>query len=279
MPRSLRLILFIITLLFSVALAWGVLVEPGRVVVRHVAVEKSSLAGVLAGKRVVVISDLHLTGKTRAEGQLLSVLNDLSPDYLFLLGDYVRWNGNYEPAFDFLSRLEATQGVYGVLGDHDRHDSKQSCLFCHEPGRGTATTRHSVQLLMNRETLLQGDHGAFRLVGLEKGEGAETLVSRDGFPTLVLGHDPLLFDELTGDEGVLMLAGDTHGGQIPLPAFVWAILGYEKNARYNHGWFAKGKNRLYVTRGVGTSHLPLRFLCPPEVVVLTFEQAAKGDAQ
>jgi predicted MPP superfamily phosphohydrolase len=270
-PRILKIILFIITLIFLTALAWGVLVEPRRVVVRHVEVEKSSLAGVFAGKRVVVISDLHLTGKTRAEGQLLSILNDLSPDYLFLLGDYVRWNGNYEPAFDFLSRLEATQGVYGVLGDYDHQNSRQSCLFCHEPRCGTATTRHSVHLLMNSETLLQGEHGAFRLVGLDSAEGAETRVSGDGIPTLVLGHDPLLFDGLTGEEGVLMLAGDTHGGQIPLPAFVWTLLGYEKNARYNHGWFAKGKNKLYVTRGVGTSHLPLRFLCPPEVVVLTFD--------
>lgn len=258
-------------LLAGVVLYRGFLVEPGRVVVRHETVCGSPLTGALKGQRVVVISDLHLGENNRLAARLLDELNGLSPDYLLLLGDYVRWGGAYEPALEFLSKLESTHGVYGVLGDYDHHDSRQSCLFCHEPGRGTFTTRHKVHFLMNRETLVQGESAPFRLVGLDGEGGAKPAGLGDGLPTFVLAHNPLLFDALTGEEGVLMLAGDTHGGQVPLPAFVWRLLGYEKNARYNRGWFEKGKNRLFVTSGVGISHVPFRFLCPSEVVVLSFE--------
>jgi hypothetical protein len=76
---------------------------------------------------------------------------------------------------------------------------------------------------------------------------------------------------MLGDEGsVLMLAGDTHGGQLYLPAWVWRFLGYEKNARYNKGLYHRGDHRLYVSRGLGTSHLPFRLFCRPEITVFIF---------
>jgi predicted MPP superfamily phosphohydrolase len=195
-------------------------VEPGNVVVRRVMVHGTPLAGVLKGKRVVVISDLHLGGDDEMGPRLLAMLKEISPDYLFLLGDYVRWGGDYEPALDFLSKLGATEGVYGVLGDYDHHNSRESCRFCHAPGLVTPTHRHSVYFLMNREVLLQGEHGPFRVVGLDGEQGAEVRMAEKQVPTLVLSHNPLLFDSFSGEEGVVMVAGDTHGGQIPLPSFV-----------------------------------------------------------
>jgi predicted MPP superfamily phosphohydrolase len=79
-----------------------------------------------------------------------------------------------------------------------------------------------------------------------------------------------MFDYLEADQDVIMLAGDTHGGQFPLPPWLWNLLGYEKNAKYNHGWFKDGKKRMYVTRGIGTSHWPIRILRRPEIVVIHF---------
>jgi len=271
MARVFKMLIVIIGLLCLLGLVQGFLIEPGNVVVRHATVTGTSLAGVLKGERVVVVSDLHLSGGDLSGNELLAILADLSPDYLLLLGDYVRWGGDYQPALAFLSKLAVVHGAYGILGDYDHHDSRQSCLFCHEPGRGTATVRHPVHFLMNRAVFVHGENGVFRVVGLDGVPGAEVQIAEDDVPTLVLGHDPLLFDEFSGDEGVLMLAGDTHGGQVPLPSFVWRLLGYEKNARYNSGWFKKGSNQLFITRGVGTSHVPFRLFCPPEVVVLHFE--------
>ena len=69
-----------------------------------------------------------------------------------------------------------------------------------------------------------------------------------------------------------MLAGDTHGGQIPLPFPSWLLrlIGYEKNASYSQGYFKKGNAKMYVSRGIGTSHIPIRLFRKPEIVVLHF---------
>ena len=69
-----------------------------------------------------------------------------------------------------------------------------------------------------------------------------------------------------------MLAGDTHGGQFALPSWLWNIIGYKKNAAYSQGLFEEGNKRMFVTRGIGTSHIPIRLFRRPEVVVLHFVQ-------
>ena len=108
-------------------------------------------------------------------------------------------------------------------------------------------------------------------------EAERPFLSREKFPpagkngpNIILCHNPLTFDDLDKNQDVLMLAGDTHGGQIPLPSWLWRILGYEKNARYNQGFFQEGRKKMYVSRGIGTSHLPIRMFRRPEVVVLHF---------
>jgi predicted MPP superfamily phosphohydrolase len=57
---------------------------------------------------------------------------------------------------------------------------------------------------------------------------------------------------------------------VPLPGWFWELIGYEKTARYSHGLFREGNKMLYVSRGIGTSHFPIRLLRRPEVVVLHF---------
>ncbi|HEY3175073.1 MAG TPA: metallophosphoesterase [Candidatus Polarisedimenticolia bacterium] len=69
----------------------------------------------------------------------------------------------------------------------------------------------------------------------------------------------------------LMLAGHTHGGQVRLPWLGQAGRGVW-SGRYEHGLYDVDGMSLYVSRGVGWSYLPVRFLCPPEVVL--FETAS-----
>ena len=86
----------------------------------------------------------------------------------------------------------------------------------------------------------------------------------------MLSHDPLAFDQVPADGHILMLSGDTHGGQVPLPGWLWRLVGYAKNAEYNQGFFRRAENTLYVSRGIGTSHVPIRIGRRPELVVFHF---------
>jgi predicted MPP superfamily phosphohydrolase len=89
-------------------------------------------------------------------------------------------------------------------------------------------------------------------------------------PVILLSHTPLVFDRIDSSREIFMLAGDTHGGQMPLPAYLWKFVGYEKCAKYLMGFYSMGNKKLYVSRGIGTSHIPFRLFCRPELVVLHF---------
>ena len=256
--------------------SYGVWVEPFRIEIHHQWIEHEALSRVLGNRTVVQLSDLHVSAMGRVEQQVLRVLDDLKPDLIFLTGDYVKWKGDYEAPLEFLSRLQARSGVFAVMGDYDYSISRKSCLFCHERDSGRPTQRHKVRFLRDSSVMLNLGDGPFWLAGWDEVRNRVFPVSPvhptrpSSLPSIILSHNPLNFDLLEPGTGAIMLSGDTHGGQIWLPAFVWWVIGYEKNARFNQGLFHRGENTLFVSRGIGTSHIRLRVYRRPEIVVLHF---------
>ncbi len=257
---------------------YGVLVEPSQVIVRHIWIEEPLLAKALGEKVLVHISDLHIDKLGKREQNVLQTLDDLKPDFIFLTGDYVQWHTGYEVALEFLSRLKANVGIWAVMGDYDYKQSRKSCLFCHEPESGKPTRRHRVRFLRNDLERVELEGGTLWIGGIDReslapfGKGVALPSSVGSDPVILLSHNPLAFELIGEDQEALMLAGDTHGGQIPLPSWFWGIVGYDKAARYPQGLFVKGKKKMFVSRGIGTSHIPIRLFRQPEVVVLHFTQ-------
>lgn len=260
-----------------VPFTYGILVEPYQVEIRHLWIEDPKLARVLKGMTLIHISDLHMSKIGRREQKVLKILDAIKPDIIFLTGDYITWKGNYKVALDFLSRLKAKVGVWAVMGDYDYSCSEKSCLFCHVPGTGKPTRRHSVRFLRNSFEKDNFNNGSILIGGIDLEDNSpffskERLLPLKGEkPAIILSHNPLAFDLLDKDDDVLLISGDTHGGQIFLPSWLWKILGYEKCARYPQGLFVKGQKKMFVSRGIGTSHLPIRIFSRPEVVVLHFK--------
>ncbi|MEE8383153.1 MAG: metallophosphoesterase [Thermodesulfobacteriota bacterium] len=271
--KQLTFLVLLVTLLML--LIYGIWIEPYQVDVHHLQIKGAGINKVLKDKIAVHLSDLHIIKIGKREKKILKILDDLKPDLIFLTGDYVGWGGDYEPALTFLSSLKAKIGVWAVMGDYDYSSSRKSCLFCHEQGSGKFTERHKVRFLRNEIEQVSLPDGYAWLGGSDP-EAEFNYMTNEGIrfleektPSIILSHSPLIFD-LVFDQDVLILAGDTHGGQIPFPSWLWGILGYEKSALYNQGLFQKGQKRMYVSRGIGTSHFPIRILCPPELVVLHF---------
>jgi uncharacterized protein len=264
--------------LFLAVVLYGMFIEPNRVSVRHEWVVDESLRAVFGERTVVLLSDLHISQLGSREKKVLELLEELKPDVLLLSGDFVKWNGDYEPALSFLLKLRDIQPTWAVMGDHDYSSPRKSCLFCHEPQTGKPSGRHNVRFLRNSWESYQLGNGFAWVGGVDLERGLPSAENRrlplwtGQTMALVLSHNPLTFDIFNDDELVLILAGDTHGGQIPLPSWLWGFLGYEKNAKYGHGWFYKGKKKMYVSSGVGTSHFPFRLFQPPEIVVFHFKR-------
>jgi predicted MPP superfamily phosphohydrolase len=87
-------------------------------------------------------------------------------------------------------------------------------------------------------------------------------------PLIVLSHNPDLFP-LLPDWPSLTLAGHTHGAQVNLPVVRDKVTPSDHGTRYAGGLVREGARVMYVSRGIGTSTLPVRFRAVPEVVMLT----------
>jgi len=255
---------------------YGILIEPNKVETHHVWMQDRNLAKLFNGRVIVQLTDLHIDTIGERERKVLEILDKLKPDIIFLTGDYVAWNGDYEPALKFLSKMHAKIGIWAVMGDYDYSNSRKSCLFCHEQGTGNPTLRHSVRFLRDSLEVLNLPEGSVGIAGtdIEDQISANSKVwselKHNDIPAIVLSHSPLAFDVISDNQNLLMLAGDTHGGQVPVPAWVFSVMGYKKNAMYSQGLFERRGNRMFVSRGIGTSHIPVRLFRQPEVVVLHF---------
>lgn len=236
--------------------------------------------GVYRDITIAQISDLHIKRDDKQVAQILKILQSLKADAIALTGDYVEWNGDYKVALNILAKVNAKKGVYAVMGDYDYSNFRKSCVFCHEQGTGKPTKSHSVKFLRNSCDKVAIGKDTMMICGVDGTQANEPVSpvvvkhlqdTTEGKAAIVLSHSPLVFDLIDSNQDVLVLAGDTHGGQIPLPSWAWKLLGYEKNAKYEQGWFEEGKKKMYVSRGIGTSHFPIRFMRRPEIAVFHFQ--------
>jgi uncharacterized protein len=280
-----------IILLLAALFIYGRLIEPDKIQIQTIHVKSDPINTALKGKKIVHISDLHLSKFGKREIKILETIEHINPDLIFLTGDYIKWQGNINPALKFLSSLKAEYGVFAVMGDYDYSNSRASCLFCHERGKTQFTKQHKVIMLRNSSREITLNDQNIEIAGMDEGYDDSFIFKNSVFEDsvaennimekhekfednnslkLVLSHSPLAFDQFSDKDNILMFAGDTHGGQVKLPLWLFKILGYKKNVKYNYGLFKNGNKTMYVTRGTGTSHFKFRLFCPPEIAVFEF---------
>lgn len=239
------------------------------------------MASTFEGLKIVQLSDLHIGDCFSTPiKQTLQILNELKPDLILLTGDYVTWKGGnraYDNTIKFLSRLEAPLGVYAVMGDSGYHYTRRSCDFCHEKNSTLTTTKHQVKFLRNTQVSLVVKGMEFFIVGRDSIPKPQTNLNivnnmLSDNPAIVLSHYSLIFNTINKERNVLVLSGDTHGGQICLPRFLWKITRQIFDPEHIYGLYQDGNKRLYVTSGIGTSRIPFRLGVPPEVVLFEFEK-------
>ena len=262
-------------LLLVGALAWGFLGEPQRLVVRRYQLQLSGWPRALGGLKLALLSDLHVGSPfwdLPALERLVERTNAEKPDLVLLAGDYLIGGvpgGTFvgpEPIAATLSRLRAPLGVVAVLGNHDWLNGGE--------GFRRAFATHRIALLEDRALPLEYRGTRFTVVGLSDRvmhptDPRAALRGVEG-PTLVLVHEPDVFESFPrlGLFPQLTLAGHTHGGQVRLPFLGRPVVPSDFGERYAYGHIVENGRHLFVTSGVGTSIMPVRFLVPPEVVIM-----------
>lgn len=258
---------------------WTIGVEPDRLVVERASIALPGWPPALDGLTVAAVADIHAgaphIGVDKIE-RLVDAVNDLHPDVVVLLGDYVIHGvpgGHFIPperTAALLAALRGRLGVVAVLGNHDwwLDGRRVSAAF---ESRGIP--------VLDNEAIALGEEGRrFWVAGIadawtNRYDVPGTLATVPvGAPVLLLTHNPDLFP-LVPARVALTLAGHTHGGQVRLPLLGRPIVPSEYGQRYAAGLVREEGRTLFVTTGVGTSILPVRFRVPPVVSLLTLRAA------
>ena len=244
--------------------------EADSPVVERVQIPIPNLPAALEGFRIAQISDIHLYPFTTIELVDLAVqmANRLEPDLTVLTGDYV-WH-HTEPIFDLvpsLAQLNAKHGVYAILGNHDLWTDVKVVTQAFERERLPLLVNQGMAISVGKETLY--------LAGLDDGwSGKPDLAaaladwSQDDI-TVLLMHEPDLAPRYAADKRIhLQLSGHSHGGQVRLPFYGALVLPY-LSWKYPMGLYNIDGMWLYTNRGLGTTNVPVRVNCAPEITELT----------
>jgi predicted MPP superfamily phosphohydrolase len=254
-------------------LGYSVLIEPGRLVVRETRLGPPAWPSGRAPLRVAVLTDLHVgsfrNGLERLE-DVVARTNAQHPDVVALLGDFIHGKSTEgfvppEPIAARLGRLRARYGVVSVLGNHD---------WWYDGERVRAALQGAgIRVLENDAVALGEGRERFWVAGVgdlwTREANVEAAVRATGAadPVILLTHNPDVFPRVP-PRVALTLAGHTHGGQVALPLIGRPIVPSDYGQRYACGVVIEDGRMLFVSPGIGTSIVPVRFRVPPEISVL-----------
>lgn len=226
------------------------------------------------GFRIVHLTDIHhgLYLPLAAVMDAVALANRLRPDLVVLTGDFVTFSPAFvEPVAAVLGMLRARYGVYAVLGNHDFRVGADLIA--------RSLRREKIEVLRNSHAAVRRHGHALYVAGIDDLRYHADL-SRAlrgipfGAPTVLLSHNPAIIRRAARNAVSLVLSGHTHGGQVRLPGLA-AILGrFPEQTRFKVGLDRLGATQIYVSRGIGTVVLPLRYRCPAEIPRLHLQPAS-----
>jgi predicted MPP superfamily phosphohydrolase len=249
----------------------------------------SNLDSRLAGMKIVLISDLHLSSwhghYDRLEG-VVSAINAEKPDLLVNAGDFITFGWQEFGGCDtILRKAGAVSGAYAIFGNHD--DGSYYPGYNESYGKecrqklSEMITASGYSLLSDTTVLTEHNGARIAITGIvthghhpdmSYGNFNEAFdLIPDSIFSLLLVHDPAAWDTAGGYARMpqLALAGHTHGMQAGLPLPGGYISPASIYHKYWRGLYSKEDKYLYVTTGMGTIGMALRIFMPPEIVVIT----------
>ncbi len=241
--------------------------EPFMLTVERQEIFLRRLPKKLDGFRIVHLSDFHYGPMLNPEHlkRAVRAANHLNADLIALTGDYISQDRAYAaPCAEVVGRLRARHGVYAVLGNHDHWTDAALIADLFRLSGIRVLINEGLRADLRGETFwLAGVDDT--MVGLEDLSLALAGSSDDEFK-LLLAHNPIILRRAARANVDLVLSGHTHGGQV-----TWRSersRSGRPRRRMLRGLGRRGNTQIYVTRGLGTVVLPIRYGCPPEISVL-----------
>ena len=251
--------------------------------------------------KAAIIADIHACEPMMSAARVRAIAelaNRAKPDVIFLLGDFnAGHNFVTGPVMpdqwaEALEILSSPLGSYAVLGNHDWWHGALPRLR----GDGAESVRKGlhqagIRLLENDAVRLSVDGNPFWVAGLADQmahpvahrifRGADDLAGtlaqvKDDAPVILLAHEPAVFHRVP-QRVAITLCGHTHGGQVDLPFISAAYAQSRYGTEHIYGHIVEDNRHMIISAGLGTSYVPVRFMRPPELVLLTLGDPAPDD--
>lgn len=249
----------------ATGLYWRARQNAERILVKRNDVTFKTLPPLFEGFTILHISDLHVDMNGVAMNRLIELVGSMHYDVCVLTGDYRgRTFGPFQPALDGVARVgtHLKQPIYAVLGNHDTIQMV--------PGLEAM----GIRVLLNEcETIVRKDQRIY-LAGIDDAhffrvdniEKAALTIPRGEF-SILLSHTPEVYRQAAHANFDLMLSGHTHGGQICLPGSIPIKLEAVLPRRMGAGPWQYRDMTGYTSVGAGSSVVPVRLNCPPEITL------------
>ena len=241
-----------------------------QIVIRRNLLEFESLPPAFADFTILHLSDLHADISEGAMQHLISIVGGLKYDICVLTGDYRGktygpFDASLKSIFELRARLK--EPLYGVLGNHD---SIYMVPALEEMG---------IRMLFNECVTLSRNDSQIYLAGIDDAhfyrtddiEKAAKQIPGGAF-SILLSHTPEVYRKAASAGFNLMLSGHTHGGQLCLPGGIPIKLEARLPRSMGAGAWQHGGMAGYTSVGAGTSLLPVRLNCPPEITLHTLRE-------
>lgn len=246
-------------------LYWRGVQNAQRIQVKHNEIRFKTLPSQFDGFTVLHISDLHVEMNQGAMQRLIELLPGKHYDVCVLTGDYRATTfGSFDAALEGLARVRACINgtVYGVLGNYDTIQMVPGL-----EGMG-------IRMLLNECEAISRDDQCIYLAGIDDAhyyqvdniEKAASEIPHDGF-SILLSHTPEIYRQAAHAGFNLLLSGHTHGGQICLPGSIPITLDSVLPRHMGSGQWKYHQMTGYTSVGVGSSIVPVRINCPPEITL------------
>lgn len=246
-------------------LYWRARKNAERIQIRRHSIALAGLPCAFDGFTILQISDLHVDLNPMAMRRLIELLPQLTYDLCVLTGDYR--GRTYGPCAATIAGMaemcaHIAGPVYGVLGNHDTIRM------------APALEAMGIRLLVNEAMPLTRSGDRLYLAGIDDAhyyrvdniEKAASDIPRDAF-SILLSHTPEIYRQAAHAGFDLLLGGHTHGGQICLPGAIALTLDSVLPRRMGAGLWRYGSMIGYTSVGVGSSIVPVRINCPPEITL------------
>ena len=255
-------------ILMATGLYWRGLSNAAKVELRENLIVSPRLPQAFDGLTILQLSDLHVEMSEAAMDRVVALLEGASYDLCVLTGDYrAKTWGSHEAAISGVARVrEALRGeVYGVLGNHD------TILMV------PALETMGITMLLNEGKIIERAGERIHLAGIDDAhyyrmdnlDKAAAEIPPGAF-SILISHTPEIYRQAAHADFDVLLSGHTHGGQICLPGHIPITLDSVLPRSMGSGPWRYHDMVGYTSVGAGSSVVPVRFNCPPEITLHRF---------